>query len=99
MPVPITHIITDLSTGGSQRALVHLLRGLDRDRFLPSVVCLAGGAAPMARDIESLDIPVVYLGLDRRRDPGVFRRLHTHLEQHRPLILHSWLFHSAILAL
>ena len=98
MALPITHIITDLSTGGSQMALLRLLDGIDRGRFSPSVVCLTGDRTPISNKIESLDIPVVHLGLGRWTNPLPMWRLFSYLEQVRPVIVHSWLFHSAMAA-
>ena len=43
MATPILYLITELSTGGAQVALLRLLEGLDRERFSPTVACLYNG--------------------------------------------------------
>ena len=98
MAIPITHIITDLTTGGSQKALFRLLRGIDRDRFAPSVVTLRDGNAPIANDIRDLDIPVLDLGVTGPANLIRLRRLFSFFEITRPVIVHSWLYHAVMTA-
>lgn len=98
MALPVTHIITDLTTGGSQKALLRLLVGIDRNRFSPSVVCLRDGDTPLADDIRSQDVPVLDLGITGAASLARLRRLVAFLEESRPLILHSWLYHAVIVS-
>ncbi len=98
MMLPITHIITDLTTGGSQKALLRLLRGIDRDRFSPTVVCLRDGDTPIAHDIQSQDIPVLDLGITGFLNPFGLRRLASFLDDVRPVIVHSWLYHAVMVS-
>ncbi len=98
MAIPITHIITDLSTGGSQKALLRLLDGIDRRRFSPSVVCLRGGDTPLANDIRSLDVTVLGLCITGPGNALGFRRLLSFLDDVRPVIVHSWLYHAVMVS-
>jgi hypothetical protein len=43
MPNKVLYLITELSMGGAQQALLHLLCGLNRERFNPTVACLYNG--------------------------------------------------------
>ena len=65
-PVPVALVITDLDVGGAERALVALATGLDRRRWLPSVVAL-GGEGALAGPLRAAGIAVECLGVDRRR--------------------------------
>ena len=92
--VSVTHLITDLSTGGAQVALLRLLRDLDRDRFFPAVACLYGGDTTVAQGIRALGIPVTDLRMTAKWRWDAFWRLYHLLRRERPVILHTWLFHA-----
>ncbi len=94
MPVKILHLITELSTGGAQTALLRLLTHLDRNRFEPSVVCLYNGDGEPAQQIRALDIPVIDVGMSGKLRLDALWRLYTVLRQTRPTILHTWMFHA-----
>ncbi|MCX7681256.1 MAG: glycosyltransferase, partial [Anaerolineae bacterium] len=95
-PIPILHLITDLTTGGAQKALLRLLAHLDRSRFSPSVACLYGGYGTIARQMRALGIPVTDLGMTARWRWDAFWRLFRLLRRERPAILHTWMFHANI---
>ena len=40
MTIRVSHLITDLDTGGAERSLVNLVSGLDRTRFESDVITL-----------------------------------------------------------
>ena len=92
--VSVTHLITDLCTGGAQVALLRLLAGLDRDRFSPAIACLYGGDTTLAQEIRSLGIPVIDLGMTAKWRGDALWRLYRLLRRERPAILHTWLFHA-----
>ena len=60
----VLYLIDKLEIAGAQRHLVALLKGIDRDRFEPSVVCLMHEGS-LAREIRSLGIPVEALHVKR----------------------------------
>ena len=95
--ISILHLITELSSGGAQTALVRLISGLDRERFDLSIACLYNGDGAPAHQIRSMGIQVIDLGMqeDKRR-LDVFVRLYNLLRQEKPDILHTWLFHANI---
>lgn len=98
MRVRVLHVITDLSTGGSQVALSRLLSRIDRERFDPFVVCLKNGNTPLAAQIRALDIPVVDLKMTGPSRIGGLARMYRVFEEIRPAIVHAWLFHAVFAA-
>jgi glycosyltransferase involved in cell wall biosynthesis len=94
MPVPILFLITELSTGGAQVALLRLLKCLDRDRFRPIVVCLYNGDGAVAQEICALDIHVFDARMCHKADLAALLRLYRWIRHIRPAILHTSLFHA-----
>jgi len=96
-PVPIALAITGLDVGGAERALVALATGLDRRRWLPSVVAL-GGEGALAAPLRAAGIEVACLGVDPRRPVGAVRRLARAFRRSAPLLVQSFLFHANVAA-
>ena len=96
MAVTVMHLITELDSGGAQSALLRLLEGQDRSRFTPVVLCLYNGDRLVARQIRSLGVEMIDLGMKRKWRIDAFWRLWRHLRQTRPTILHTWMFHANI---
>ena len=94
--IPLFHLITELDIGGAQKALLHLLTHLDRDRFSPTVICLYNGDKAVAQEIRALSIPVIDLGMTAKWRLDAFWRLYRLLRRERPTILHTWMFHANI---
>lgn len=95
-PQRVLHLITELDTGGAQKALARLLAHLDRERFAPHVACLYNGDRAVAQEIRALGIPVTDLGMSAKWRWDAFWRLYRLLRCERPTILHSWMFHANI---
>jgi sugar transferase (PEP-CTERM/EpsH1 system associated) len=91
---PILYLITELSTGGAQAALLRLLKGLDRRRYTPTVACLYNGDGAVAREIRALSIPVFDAQMRHKADLPALLRLYRHIRRSRPTILHTSLFHA-----
>lgn len=94
MSTPILYLITELSTGGAQVALLRLLRGLDRDLFSPTVACLYNGDGAVAQEIRALGIDVFDARMRHKADLPALLRLYRHIRHTRPAILHASLFHA-----
>jgi sugar transferase (PEP-CTERM/EpsH1 system associated) len=90
----VFHLITELDIGGAQLALLRLLAGLDRERFVPTVACLYNGDGAVAQRIRALGVPVTDLGMTARWRWDAFGRLYRLLRHGRPTILHTWMFHA-----
>lgn len=96
MPIPFLHLITELDTGGAQKALARLLAHLDRTRFTPHVACLYNSDKAVAQEIRALGVPVTDLGMTAKWRWDAFWRLYRLLRRERPTILHSWMFHANV---
>jgi len=94
MNLRLAYIIGQLSVGGAEQQLYHLLSGLDRSYFSPLVITLG----PIPNEywkprIAELDIPVQHV-------PRVFSRalrtlrIATILRSVKTEIVHSWSFHT-----
>ena len=94
-PAKVCLVITDLDVGGAERALVALALGLDRNRWAPSVVCLAGEGA-LAEVLRQSEIPVTCLGVNSKRPIAAVTALARVLRRERPSLIQSFLFHANI---
>lgn len=54
-PNIIAHVVTSFGVGGTERQLVELLRGLDRRRFEPRLICFRK-TGPFLKDVQELGI-------------------------------------------
>jgi glycosyltransferase involved in cell wall biosynthesis len=94
----IAYLVTGLTGGGAETMLFHLLRGLDRERFEPTVISLMdrgklGGA------IEALGVPVETVGLLQGGvSLGAFARLVKLTRAARPDLIQGWMYHSNLAA-
>ncbi|MFN3158099.1 MAG: glycosyltransferase [Rubinisphaera brasiliensis] len=95
-PRPIAFCITELDPGGAEQALLQIVSRLDRSRWDPLVICLAG-RGPLVEEFERAGIPVRCLGARGKRNLSVLFRLISTLRQHRPVLLQTFLFHANLL--
>jgi len=95
--IKIVHLITDLSTGGTEVMLCNLVAHMDSSRFCNLVVSMTDRGTLAAR-LENAGIRVVALGMRRGiPHPFAFWRLCSLLRKERPQILQTWLYHSDLL--
>lgn len=93
----IVHIINCLKANGAQVMLYNLLSRMDRTIFEAEVVSLMD-ADPIGPQIERLGIPVHALGMRSGiPDPLGTLRLALLLQQRRPDMVHTWLYHSDLI--
>ena len=95
--MPVSLVITDLDVGGAERAMVALATGLDRSRWLPSVVAL-GGEGALASPLRDAGIAVECLDVGRRRPLAAVGSLATSLRRLGPRLVQSFLFHANVAA-
>jgi glycosyltransferase involved in cell wall biosynthesis len=90
--IKVVHIVPMLSPGGAERVAVHIVRGLNRQRYEPIVVSFT---ERLGCDLDSLldeaGIAVRYLGKHPGFDYRVYPRLHPVLKYYQPDIVHTHL--------
>lgn len=78
--------------GGTERQLVELIKGIDRDRFSLSVLSSRPGG-PMEQDLHNADIPITYFPLKSLKEFNALRqlwRLRSFLCRHEIDVLHTY---------
>lgn len=95
--IRICHLINDLEAGGSERALVNVVRHLDPARFSNEVISLIEPGV-FGKELEAAGIPLTSLRM-RRGHPTLsgLVQLVRHLRRWRPTILQTWLYHADLL--
>jgi len=90
--IRVIHIVPMLSPGGAERIAVHIVSGLDRKRFEPIVVSLAG---LMNCDLDQLlneaGVEARYLGKSPGFDYRMYPQLHRILKEYQPGVVHTHL--------
>jgi len=90
----VVYVITDSGIGGSEKALLSVLEGIDRKRFDPAAVVVLKGRREMAERWEAAGAQVVSLGMGRWPSPLGFVRFLAILRSLRPTLVHAFLFHA-----
>jgi len=88
----VCYVIGTLEIGGAERQLFHLVRLLDRSRFIPVVIALRGGR--MKEEFESTGAVLHIVGKKWKLDLTFFMRLVSIIRKEKPDILHTWMFTS-----
>ena len=94
----ILYVVGQMHTGGLERQLVYLLRGIDRDRYRPAVAVWQYNEQDIrVPDVRSLGVPLYAMsgpasGLSKMR---AFRALAKHLG---PEVVHSYTFFTNVAA-
>ena len=93
-PLQVTHIITDLSTGGAEMMLYKLLTHLERGRFSCRVISLTADGS-VGDKIRALGVPVQFLGMRPGfPDPLAILRLAGWLRRDPPDLVQTWMYHA-----
>jgi glycosyltransferase involved in cell wall biosynthesis len=93
----VTHIITDLDTGGAEMMLFNLLAGFNPDTVDSRVISLTGPGVIGDR-IGSLGVPVRSLGMKAGLpDPRGIARLIKWLREDPPDLIQTWMYHSDLI--
>lgn len=96
MRAKVLHLITELSNGGAQRALLRLVERLDPAQYQAVVACYYNGDSHLADQMRAAGIPVYDLGMGNRARVSGLWRLQQLLVHERPDILHTWMFHANV---
>jgi starch synthase (maltosyl-transferring) len=94
-------VITELDFGGAEQRLVDLATHIDRARFLPSVIALAGPPPPqqdaLLERLNSADVPVRFLGAQGMATAWrTWRRLKKEFHRQSVDLVQSFLFHANV---
>lgn len=93
-PTRITHVITDLATGGAERMLAQLLCAQPAQMVVTSVISLTSGGS-VAEEIQDMGIRVRSLGM-RPGKPNPFScfRLSRWLREEKSDLVQTWMYHA-----
>lgn len=92
-PVPIAFCITGLQPGGAERALVQIVKRLNREKWDPVVYSLTG-TGPLADELRLAEIPVEILQAQAVWDARIIWRLAKKFKAQKPVLLQTFLFHA-----
>ncbi len=93
----ISHVITDLSTGGAEVMLYKLLSVMDRTAFATEVISLTD-IGPVGEKVKDLGIPVRELGMRRGvPSPAALLKLAGLLRESRPDLVQTWMYHADLI--
>lgn len=88
----VVHIVPMLCPGGAERVAVHIVSGLDRQRFEVAVISIwRRVGCGLERLLDSTDTRVWYLGKGPGFDGRTYHRLHRVLRDYRPDVVHTHL--------
>ncbi len=82
----IFEIIADSSLTGAPRHLLTLLEGIDRHKFVVSVICPPG---PLVAEIKKLKFPVFQIPMSGRADMNAINAVTKILKKYDPDIIHT----------
>ena len=90
--IKVLHIVPMLSPGGAERVAVHIVRGLNPQRYEALVVSFSGRlGCDLDRMLEEAGIEVRYLGKRPGFDYRVYHRVNAVLRDYRPHVVHTHL--------
>lgn len=98
----VAYVIGSLQTGGAERQLLELIRGIDKSRFEVAVVLFDSSASRKNCEYESFDLriesSVSRWRLKGAKAAAAVVRLHSYLRAVKPDVVHAFLPASCILA-
>ncbi len=90
--IKVVHIVPSLAPGGAERMAVHIVRGLNGERFEVAVVSISGRlGSDLERLLAESGLEVWYLGKKLGFDCRTYYRIHRVLREYRPDIIHTHL--------
>jgi len=92
-PTKIAFCVTDLDPGGAERALVHLVTRLNRERWEPRVYCL-GRPGALVPKLTQAGIQTVCLNATYWSGVTTVWKLKRELQSFQPNLIQTFLFHA-----
>lgn len=86
MMTRVMFLVSRLGIGGAESQLIQLANGLDRDRFMPTVVTIKDPGEQASRIAK--DVPLLALESPSARDPRIPGRIARSIRAERPHVLH-----------
>ena len=96
-PIAVCMFDNEIVRGGAEEHMLWLLRGLDRRRFRPLLVCPEELLRKILPELPE-DVEVLELALQSHRQLGRMRVLHDFLQEEKVQVLHSHGFRPSLLA-
>ena len=93
--IRVLQLIHTLETGGAQKVIVNLIRGIDKDNFDVSTACMQK-KGPIFDEIKSLGSKVAQVKKTSRFDIQIISRLRKFLEEGKYDILHTHNFSAGL---
>lgn len=97
-PLRLLHLIADLRFGGAERIVYELSRLVDREKFEVRVCCLSDRRGGIKDWLEQAGITVCCLDMRHKADLPRLLRLGRLINEWKPDIIQSHMFHSNIAA-
>lgn len=92
-PIPIAFCITGLQPGGAERALVQIVKRLNREKWAPVVYSLTG-TGPLVADLQAAGVPTEILHTRSAWDVSIIWKLARKFKEQKPVLLQTFLFHA-----
>jgi glycosyltransferase involved in cell wall biosynthesis len=90
MKYRVLHVLANLGAGGAERMAVHIVLGLDRQRFEPAVVAYSGRyGSDLEQQLDQAGLKTWFLGKGPGFDGRTYYRLHRVFKEFRPDIVHT----------
>jgi glycosyltransferase involved in cell wall biosynthesis len=90
--IKVVHIVPMLGPGGAERVAVHIVKGLNRQRFDVRVISIWHRVGcDLEQALDDAGVSVDYLGKGPGFDGRTYHRLHRVLRAYRPDIVHTHL--------
>ena len=87
---------TDSKIGGTEKMILSLAKGLDKEKY-EVTVCTLLGRGPLIEEAKKSGVRAVSLNMKGKWDISVIPRFFSFLRKHRIDILHTYLYHANIL--
>src|SRR5260370_2351343 len=90
MKYRVLHVLANLGAGGAERMAVHIVLGLDRQRFEAAIVAFSGRyGSDLEQQLDMAGVKTWFLGKGPGFEWRTYYRLHRVFKEFRPDIVHT----------